>query len=85
MHIKKERTCIACRKTFLQSEMLRIARMNNMYIIDEQQKLEGRGAYICKNKQCLNVAIKKKCLNRAFKSNLDNSIYVQLGEYEQNN
>ena len=64
--------------------MLRIARINQEYLLDENNKLGGRGAYICKDKMCIGLTIKKKLLNRAFKSNLDVSIYEKLGEYEQN-
>ena len=85
MHIKQERRCVCCRQSFNQTELLRIAKVNNEYLLDLNQKKGGRGAYVCKNSQCLETTIKKRLLNRAFKSNLDNSIYVQLGEYEQNN
>ncbi len=84
MHIKKERRCVACRTSKQQDEMLRIAKINGKFIIDEANKLGGRGAYICKNKQCLSLAIKKKALNKAFKTNVDSEIYNLLGEYEQN-
>ena len=85
MHIKQNRRCVACREIRQQNEMLRIARINNEFIIDENNKLGGRGAYVCKNEICLDLTIKKKLLNRAFKSNLDVQIYERLGEYEQNN
>ena len=85
MHIKQQRKCVACRESKQQNEMLRIAKVNDCFIIDEKQKLGGRGAYICKSNQCLNLTIKKKMLNRAFKMNIDYSIYEALGEYEQNN
>ena len=65
--------------------MLRIARVNQEYLIDERNKLGGRGAYICNTKECIDLTIKKKLLNRAFKTNLDVQIYEKLGEYEQNN
>lgn len=84
MHIKKERRCIVCRKPQQQNEMLRIAKINKDFIIDDKNKLGGRGAYICKNKECINTAIKKRTLNRAFKMQVDSSIYEKLGEYEQN-
>lgn len=85
MHIKQERRCVCCREAHNQAEMLRVAKVNNEYLLDVKQKLQGRGAYICKTDKCLETTIKKKLLNRAFKSNLDNSIYIQLGEYEKNN
>ena len=85
MHIKQNRKCVACRESKNQELMIRVARINDMYIIDENNKLGGRGAYICKNNKCLELTIKKKLLNRSFKSNLNNEVYELLGEYEQNN
>lgn len=85
MHIKTERRCVACRANKQQNEMIRIARVNQECLIDEKNKLGGRGAYVCKAKECINLTIKKKLLNRAFKTNLDVQIYEKLGEYEQNN
>lgn len=85
MHEKQERLCIACREHKNQNQMLRIARIENEYIFDFNFKLGGRGAYICKDKACLSLTIKKRLLNRAFKTNIDSSVYVRLGEYEQNN
>jgi len=85
MHIKQERRCVSCRNNLPQNEMLRIAKINNDIILDVNQKHSGRGAYICKSKECVDLAIKKKLLNRAFKMNVNPEIYEQLGEYEQNN
>ncbi len=81
----KLRRCIACRESKPQSEMLRVARINNEYVLDQNQKLDGRGAYICKDKKCIDLVLKKHLLNRAFKTNLSNEIYNILGEYEKNN
>ncbi len=84
MHIKKERRCVLCRTNKQQNEMLRVARINNNYVLDLSQNLGGRGAYVCKCKECLSMAIKKRVFNRAFKTNVGDEIYQQLGEYEQN-
>ena len=80
---KKQRTCIACRQIKNQDEMLRISKQQDK--IEINAKSCGRGAYICKNKDCINLTIKKHLLNRAFKCNLSQEIYERLGEYEQNN
>ena len=85
MHIKQQRKCVACREIKQQNEMLRVAKVNDCFIIDEKQKLGGRGAYVCKNNQCISLTIKKKMLNRAFKQNIESSVYEALGDYEQNN
>ena len=65
--------------------MLRIAKVNHEYLIDKNNNLFGRGAYICKDQKCIELTLKKKLLNRSFKENINSSIYEQLGEYEQNN
>ena len=83
MHQKRERKCISCRETKNQYDMLRVAKIGDELVIDKFHKLGGRGAYICTDDKCLELAIKKRLLNRAFKSNLDVSIYEKLGEYEQ--
>ena len=85
MHIKQERKCVACRNSKQQNEMLRIARINDQFLIDEKHNLFGRGAYVCKDPKCIELTIKKRLLNRSFKTNLDVQIYQKLGEYEQNN
>ena len=83
MHTKKERRCVSCKSCKQQNEMLRVARINNEYVIDNKQKLGGRGAYVCLNSACIQLAIKKRAFNRAFKTNIENNLYDQLGEYEQ--
>ena len=84
MHIKQERRCVACRQNKQQNELLRIARINDDYLIDEKHKLGGRGAYVCRDNNCIELTIKKRLLNRSFKSNIDVKIYEMLGDYEQN-
>ena len=85
MHIKNERRCVACRENKQQNDMLRIAKINDEFYIDQKYKLGGRGAYICKEKKCIDLCIKKRLLNRAFRTNVSQSIYDKIGEYEQNN
>ena len=79
-----DRKCVACRQTKKQNDMLRVAKISGEFVLDLKQKLGGRGAYICKDKNCLNLTIKKHLLNKAYKMSVDNNIYIKLGEYEQN-
>lgn len=85
MHIKTERRCVACRQAKPYKEMIRIARVNGEFMLDCEHKLDGRGAYVCKNKTCISQTIKKHLLNKAYKTNVDENIYLKLGEYEQDN
>lgn len=85
MHQKFERKCIACKNHFQQSEMLRIAKVGDEILIDQGHKLGGRGCYVCQNKQCFDLMMKKRLLNRAFKTNVIQEVYDKLGEYAENN
>lgn len=85
MHEKNFRRCVACRKTKHQNEMLRLACVGETYLFDYDNRLGGRGAYVCKSEDCIKLTIKKKQFNRAFKSNVPNEIYERLQEYAQNN
>ena len=85
MHIKQERKCVACRQSNQQTDMLRLAKINNEFVFDPKNKIGGRGAYVCKNNSCIQNTIKKKLFNRAFKMNLDSKIYEELERYEQGN
>ena len=46
--------------------------------IDPTGKGQGRGAYICKNAECLSMAIKTKGLEKSFKSAVPKEVYEQV-------
>lgn len=48
--------------------------------LDITGKKNGRGAYICRKKDCLLAAEKSKGLERSFKMNLSTEIYEKLKE-----
>ena len=63
-----ERTCIGCGEVKPKREMLRIVRTPEGDIrADVTGRMNGRGAYLCRNGSCLALAIKKHGLERAFK------------------
>lgn len=69
MRNKKEtRTCMGCRKRDDKHNLIRlVVSNNNEVIIDVEQKIQARGAYICKNEECLNRVLK----NKSLKLNID--------------
>ncbi len=74
-----ERTCISCRKKGDKSCFLKVVLSKNCEIyIEKDTILQGRGAYICKDNDCIEKCVKTKALNRAFKKNLPNRIYEEL-------
>lgn len=83
MDKKKEkiRMCIVCRGQSDKKQLLRIVKNKEGQIfVDETGKANGRGAYVCKEKQCFEKLCKTKALNRAFKCNVPESVYQQIGE-----
>ena len=77
MHIP-QRMCVACRQMKPKSELLRIVKYGGEVVPDIAQKLEGRGAYICKNEECIKAAKKRRALSRHFKTAVDDEIYDAL-------
>ncbi len=66
---KLTRTCIGCRQKRQKTELIRIINHNGSVQVDLKQKLEGRGAYICKNKKCFETIRKGNKLKNALKTN----------------
>ena len=46
--------------------------------LDFKGKKPGRGAYICKNPECLKKVQKSKALERAFECTIPDEVYVNL-------
>ena len=79
MASKPERTCIACRTKGSKENFLKIVKnKNGSFLIEKDVRLDGRGAYICKSKECYAKCVKTKALNRAFKTNVPIEIYEEL-------
>ncbi len=53
-----QRTCVACRRARPKKAMIRVVRAPDGSIrLDETGKANGRGAYLCRSRQCWNQAI----------------------------
>ncbi len=76
------RKCVASQEMFPKKELIRIVRTpEDEIIIDPTGKKSGRGAYLCAKEEYIELAQKKKALERALKTNVDQSIYDELREY----
>ena len=77
--------CIVCRGRSDKKELVRVVRNKNGEIfLDKTGKANGRGAYICKSKDCFDKLKKTRALNRAFKCEIPLEIYEKLGEEIEN-
>lgn len=73
------RMCTGCREMKPKRELIRVVRVDDNDIrLDATGKLNGRGAYICKNPECLQKAKKSNALSRAFETNVSQEIYSAL-------
>lgn len=73
------RRCISCNEQKDKRELLRIVKPKDSKIeIDLTGKKNGRGAYICRNENCLKKAIKTKKLERVFETKIDNEFYESI-------
>lgn len=75
------RKCIACGDMFPKKELLRIVRTpNNEIILDDKGKQNGRGAYLCKKRECFQKAEKTKAIPRALDCSISEEQVLQLKE-----
>lgn len=73
-----QRTCIGCGQIKDKKDLIRIVKSKEDITVDVTRKADGRGAYICPNMDCLNLAIKKRGLERSFKMKLENDVYESI-------
>ena len=91
MKVKKipQRTCIGCRSVHPKKELIRIVRTHPgvgtegsapecEVAIDPTGKKSGRGAYICPNPNCLELAFKGAQLDKALEITITNGVKEHL-------
>ena len=60
--IKKipERMCVVCRQMKPKNELIRVVNSDGIVVVDKTGKLNGRGVYLCKCRECISKAVKSK-------------------------
>ena len=73
------RQCVGCGEMKGKKEMLRVLKTaEDQICLDITGKKNGRGAYLCKQEECLKKARKSKGLERSFKMSIPESVYDEL-------
>ena len=63
------RQCVGCRERRPKRELVRVVRSPEGEVsLDLRGKANGRGAYICRNPDCLKKALRSRALERAFEA-----------------
>ncbi len=75
------RKCVGCQEMKNKKEMIRIIRSpEGEFLLDATGKKNGRGAYLCPNRECLKKAIQSKGLERSFGQAIPKEVYESLEE-----
>lgn len=73
------RTCMGCNEKKPKKELIRIVKQKDGNVeVDQTGKMEGRGAYICNNIECLDKVIKTKRLERTLDIQISEETYKNL-------
>ena len=75
------RMCVGCHEMRPKRELQRIVRSPEGEVsIDPVGKKPGRGAYVCRNVECLKKARKTKALERKFEAPVSGEVFEALEE-----
>ena len=73
------RKCLASGESVPKKDLLRIVRTPDGEVkVDTTGKLNGKGAYLKKSLEALEIAKKKNLLSRALEVNVDEEVYKEI-------
>ena len=73
------RQCVGCREMKPKKELVRVVKSPTGEIaMDLRGKAPGRGAYVCRDLECLRKAIRSKALERGFSTAIPQEVYDRL-------
>lgn len=73
------RQCIGCREMKPKSELVRVVRTpEGEILLDLSRKANGRGAYFCRNRDCLETAFRKKAVERSLGLSIPDAVKETL-------
>ena len=76
-----QRQCMGCRERREKRQMIRVVRTPEGGVtLDFGGKMNGRGAYICPNPECLKKALRSKALDRSLEVTIPEEVYARLNK-----
>lgn len=74
-----QRQCMGCRERKAKRELIRVVRTPEGTVqVDFGGKMNGRGAYLCPNPECLRKAQRSKSLERSLEMTIPETVYARL-------
>ena len=75
------RMCVGCRQNLPKKQLVRVVKSPDGDIsVDTTGKKSGRGAYLCRDDNCFNRAVKSKALQRALECDITSEVFETLLE-----
>ena len=73
------RQCMGCRERLPKREMIRVVRCTDGSVnLDFGGKMNGRGAYVCPDPECLKKALRSKALDRSLEVTIPEEVIARL-------
>lgn len=73
------RKCVITNTQYPKAELLRVVRTpEGNVVVDLTGKVRGHGAYVCKDKKVIDLAEKKKTLDKVLETQVPSEIYDEL-------
>lgn len=83
------RRCVGCMESKPKNQLIRVACYENQVTVDPTGKANGRGFYVCLDKACIELAQKKRAMQRNFDIEISQEtverVFEELLEHEQKN
>ena len=81
-----QRQCMGCRERKAKRELIRVVRTPEGSVnLDFGGKMNGRGAYICPDPECLKKAQRAKSLERSLEVPIPEEVYARLHKEMEGN
>jgi predicted RNA-binding protein YlxR (DUF448 family) len=73
------RTCVACREAAGKRGLLRVARgPGGSAVYDHSGRAPGRGAYLHRDPECIQLARRRRALERALRAQIPENLWTDL-------
>ncbi len=73
------RKCLGCGEQFPKKELVRVVKTKDGQVfLDDSNRANGRGAYVCRSAECLKTALKRKAIQRSLETALSETVQAEL-------
>ena len=77
---KFKRQCVSCREIKNKEDLIKITKdfKTNEIKVNQENDVQGRSVYLCKNEECIEKAFKKNRIERLIKSKTPENLKLEV-------